>query len=329
MTIGNDSSAFSDGGSFNDTSLCHPAPAASGAATGAASFQELIRSGWRAANDTWYAAVLMFVLYGPQAIGGAAIAMLVVGEDFQKFQTNPATAPSWPLIAMSIFGIGNCFWMIIALFGMPWVHGAAAARIRERLVSPERRHMSFVDAGNRVYGRVLVLTLIKWVLVGACGVPNMAASLYVSDGALFQPNNTEAAMEMSRHPLVMAVSVLTVVAAAAVGIAWLLSIAAVVAEDQGFIGAIDRAAGFIKERRRDTWRLYLLMVAVVVPPFLLQQGAMLIGFGWTLVATTTLSVIFAVYMELVVMGVVIATYLNRRHADVMPTYEPLTTSHQS
>ena len=52
----------------------------------------------------------------------------------------------------------------------------AAAKIRERLVSPERRHMSFVDAGNRVYGRVLVLTLIKWLMVGACGVTNIASS---------------------------------------------------------------------------------------------------------------------------------------------------------
>ncbi len=289
-------------------------------------FRELIRAGWRAANETWYAAAIMFALYGPQAIGGAAVAMLVVGEDFQKFQTNPATAPKWPLIAMSIFGIGNCFWSVLALFGMPWIVGAAAARIRERLVSPERRHMSFVDAGNRVFGRVLVLTIIKWLMIGACGVPSMAASLYVSKGALFQPNNTQVAMDMSMHPLVMATNFVTSVAAAAVGVAWLLCIAAVVVEDQGLIGAIERAAGFVKEQRRDTWRLFLLMAVVVIPPLLVQQGAMLMfGFGWTLVATTSLSVIFTVYVELVIMGIVIATYLDRRRADVMPTYQPLPT----
>jgi hypothetical protein len=304
-----------------------PSPSSTPLAEGEriAAVRELIRAGWRAANETWYAAAIMFALYGPMAIGGAAVGMLVVGEDFQKFQTNPATAPKWPLIAMSIFGIGNCFWTVLAFFGMPWIVGAAAARIRERLVSPERRHMSFVDAGNRVYGRVLVLTIIKWLIVGACGVPNMAASLYVTKGALFQPNNTTAAIEMTNHPLVMVTSLLTATAGAVVAVAWLLSISAVVLEDQGLIGAIDRAVGFVKERRRQTWYLCLLMVAVVVPPFVAQQGAMLIGFGWTVVAVTAISVIFAVYMELVMLGVVVATYVSHRRADVMPTYQPLPT----
>jgi len=295
-------------------------------ADGVAPFGDTVHAGWRAANETWYAAVIMFALYGPMAIGGAAVGMLVVGEDFQKFQTNPATAPKWPLIAMSIFGIGNCFWSVANFFGMPWIVGAAAARIRERLVSPERRNMSFVDAGNRVYGRVLVLTIIKWLIVFACGVPNMAASLYVSDGAMFQPNNTTVAMEMANHPLVMATSLLTVAAGAVVGVAWLLCIAAVVVEDQGLVGAIERAAGFVKERRGDAWRLCLLMVGLVVPPFVIQQGAVLIaGFGWTLVAVTTLSVIFTIYVDLVMIGVVVATYLNRRRADVVATFEPLPT----
>jgi hypothetical protein len=288
-------------------------------------FRDLICIGWRAANETWYAAALMFALYGPQAIGGAAIALLAMGEDFEKFQTNPATAPKWPLIAMGLFGIGNCFWMVIALFGMPWIDGAAAARIRERLVTPERRHMSFVDAGNRVYGRVLVLTIIKWLVVGACGVTNMAAWMFVSGDAMYQPNNTAVAMEAGRHPLVMTANLFIAFLGAAVAVAWLLCIAAVVVEDQGLIGAIQRAAGFVNERRAETLRLYLLMLAIAIPPFLVQEGTLLVGFGWPLVAATTVSVIFTVYMDLVMMAVVIATYVSRRRAGVMPTYQPLAT----
>jgi hypothetical protein len=135
--------------------------------------------------------------------------------------------------------------------------------------------------------------------------------LYFSHGGLYQSQNVETMQRMAFHPAVLCANVVAIVGRAAIAVGWLWSIAAIVVENQGIIGAIQRTADLIAQRPRDAGKLFLLAVLIMIPPFLVQELSAIFGFNWAFVTATAISVIYTAWTDLVLLGIVIAVYVAR------------------
>ncbi|MBA3313971.1 MAG: hypothetical protein M3552_11965 [Planctomycetota bacterium] len=284
------------------------------------SFREAVRVGWRVANAAWLFALLAFLIVAPHHASRAAIAMYAMNGDLLPKTPGPALTPS--LIAIMVLSLGSCFWMVLEFFAVPWVHGAAAANLRDRLVFPGRRPGSMLDAGNQIFGRVLVLTIVYWLVMAACSGPEIIATqLLARQNGIDASRNPQQMATLATHPVIIAIGIFAAAFAIIAALILRACVAAIVCEDQGITGAIQRGASFLTNFKGEAWRLLLLGVAFYVPAFLVQQATAFGGFGWPFVAVTVAAAALAAYVDLVLQSVTIVLYLDRRRADVT-VYDP-------
>ena len=281
-----------------------------------ASFREIMRTGWRVANAAWIFALLAFLVVAPHQASGAAVAMYSLNGAYKPTGPTPAFTPT--LITIMVLSLGSCVWMVVEFFAVPWVHGAAACQIRDRMVFPNRLPGSVVDAANGVFGRVLVLTIIYWLLIAACSGPGIIATqLLARQKAIDVYQNPQQMADLARHPILVAISLSAMVFGLIGALTLQSCIAAIVCEDQGIIGAIQRGFSFLLQFKGDAWRLFLLGLAMFLPALIVQQTVTFVGFGWSFVAVTIAAAALAAYFNLVLQSILIALYLGRRRADVV------------
>lgn len=267
-------------------------------------FGQILARGVSAANRSITALILLFVLYG--IFQGAS---LVIGGLMtpNMMAPQPGQPPPPELGLFMAFGCFSCIWMLIMVFGGPWITAGAAGQLRDRIERPGETAGSFVGYGGRFYLQVLVLTLIFVVVVFVMyliiGLVTMAV-LYDEFGfPMMQPQQVR---EFQLHPVNIALNTLGGLFLAALAIVFCLANVIVVVEYSDAFTALGQAFSFIRRRFVDTAKLwgvtfFLLLIflglswtvqlaGIHSPPILVAMGtgasfytpyAMLLILAWT------------------------------------------------
>jgi hypothetical protein len=284
---------------------------------GSMRFGDAAKIGWRAGNAAWLFAVLFFLVVAPYQGSGAAMAVMALNGDLVVGSGPPSPAFMRSMMIMAVIGLGSCFGLVIGFFAVPWIHGAAAAHLLDRLVFPDRRPGSIIDGGNRYFGRVLVLTIIYWLIVAACSGPGIIATqLLARQQGIDTSQNPQQMAALALHPLVIATGLLATLVVIVAALLLRSCMAALVCEDQGITGAIQRGVSFLTAFKGDASRLLLLAIGLSVPTYLVQQATVVGGFGWSFVAVSVAAAAYWAYVEIVLIAITIVLYLDRRRGDI-------------
>jgi hypothetical protein len=290
-----------------------------------ASFGEILSNGVRATNRSRTGLLLLFLLYGWfQGLG--LVVGSVIASDPTFFQVQPGQPPPAALVWMMAYGCGSCIWLIAMVLGGPWVAGGVLGQLRDRIVTPEAQPGPFRDYASSFYGRLLLLTVIYvaiflvlyliLMLVGA-----LVAGSAFADGAV-QPQQLQ---QLNTHPANIAAGVGFMLVSSAVGVLFLLTNAGVVVEQWDALTALGRAAGFIRQRSGDAFRLFLIVAALAcvlyafywIPTLLELRDATVVAVLAVLMAC------YFPYMIMLEMAFGMSLWLARRpQSDELPSATP-------
>lgn len=227
-----------------------------------ASFGEVLSRGVRAANRSVTGLLLLFLLYGwfqgvSLVVGGA------FASDPTIFQVQPGQQPPAELVWMMGYGCISCVWLLVMVFGGPWVAGGILGQLKDRMTAPEAEPGPFRPYASRYYVRLLLLTvvyvgifLLLYLILMLVGMM-IAAS--VLQGDAMDPQNLQ---QLNMHPANIAAGALFLLALAAMIVVFNLANAGVVVEEWDAWTSLGRAWGFVRSHAGDAVKLFLVITGL-------------------------------------------------------------------
>jgi hypothetical protein len=272
-----------------------------------------ITRGFVAAHGALVGAVYLLLLHAPLQITNA------IWQSVQRSMFVPGQVVEPQQIVLALVVTGAIFLLGLAVFVVfPFIQGGVLGIVRHRLESPDRPAEAFGVYGRAHYARLLANQgLFALIAIVVVVIPLMCLAAFLALqveqlAELPQPGQTD-------RPFLAPLAMFAVLAAAMVvlsvaGMVYWMANCIVVAEGESALAAWRRAFTFCRRNAAAVVGLWLvnLVVGVLMAPLgLLGQWGVVTAW-WALAALAVLNSAVIGYWGVVLAGMCMALYLDRR-----------------
>jgi hypothetical protein len=266
-------------------------------------FGRILQRGFFAANRSLAGLALLIVVYGTYE--GVSIVMSDTAGIRELLTPLGAGPPPEDVVTMgrSCFA---CAWLFVVVFGGPCVVGGIIGQLRDRISAPDQPAGNFGWHAEMFYLPILVLTLTSLAVALLLTIPVWLLSMGISE----LPSLSGLA-----EPLPKGISA---VIGKGVSLVFMLAIAIVVTEYEEPFRSLKIAFSFLKRHVADFAMLFVVVGALHLTWWLLQQGLLLVLWwlsqqGLLLLAVLgTVTAVIAPYIMLLSMAWIVSLWLARR-----------------
>lgn len=278
---------------------------------------QVITRGFAAAHGALAGALYLALLHAPlQVVGALQQAaqreVFVPGQDFDPGQ-----------LALVLLLAGVSFLLALAVFFLfPLIQGGVLGQVRDRLDYPDQPPRSFKAYGRAHYARLLGSQALFLLIMLAVMVPVMALTVGLAMQAWALSPEAPEPGQLDRqfllYPAVLAAMAVAAVVMAAAGMVYWVANCVVVAERENAVAAWRKSLTFCRENFRGVLTLWLVNLAagVVVAPLGLLGQLGIVTAWWALAALAVLHSAVIGYWGVVLAGLCMSMYLDRRTASV-------------
>lgn len=272
-----------------------------------------ITRGCVAAHGVLLGAVYLFLLHAPLQITSA------IWQSVQRSTFIPGQVATSEQLVYAMTLAGATFVLGLAVFFIfPFIQGGILGSIRDRLELPSQPINSFAASGRSNYVRLLgsqgLLTLIVMVLV-VIPLMVLTVALVMQVEELSEvPKPGEIDRPILTYPLVLGFMAVAMVLVSVAGMVYWMANCIVVAERKSTLNAWRMALGFCRRNAAAVlllWLLNLVVGVLLAPIGLLGQWGVVTN-GWALAALAVLNSAAIGYWGVIVAGMCMTLYLNRR-----------------
>jgi hypothetical protein len=279
----------------------------------------IIFRGFVAAHGALLGAVYLLVLHAPLQVT-SAIWQSVQGSTFA-----PGREPEPERIVLTLALAGVTFLLGLAVFFIfPFIQGGVLGQVRGRLESPAQPAKSFGACGRSHYTRLLGSQALFTLVMLAVIVPVMvfAAVLAIQETAAggAPPAPDQINRQLLRHPAMLAVMAIAVAVMSVVGLIYWVANCVVVAEQENTMAAWRRGFAFCRRNASAVLVLWLVNLAVgllLAPLGMLGQLGVVTAW-WALSALAVMQSVVIGYWGVVLAGMCMSLYLDRRTLSELP-----------
>ena len=262
-------------------------------------FSRILFRGFSAANCSVPSLMLLGMLYGWYE--GAEIVISDTNGIRELLAPLGDGPPPEEVVTMGN-GCLACVWLVVTVFGGPWVVAGIIGRLRDRMTGPGLATGTFAAHAEMFYAPMLVLTLTHVAVELLLAIPLGMLGMAISE----MPSETGLGFVFPKA--------LSALANNGVGLVFLFASAVVVTEYGGAIASLRTAVSCLWRHLADAAKLFVVVGALELAWWLPQQGLLLV-FQQHLPILALLGVLTAVvapYIRLLSMSWVVSLWLARR-----------------
>jgi hypothetical protein len=257
-------------------------------------------------------------------------------QSVQGSAFTPGREPDMEQLALSLALSGATFLFGLAVFFVfPFIQGGVLGQVRDRLEFPSQPAGTFGAYGRAHYTRLLGSQALFALVAMAAILPVviLAAALAMQEveelGGLPEPGQLD--RSIPRHPVMLAIMVVAMAVVSVAGVVYWMANCIVVAEREGTVAAWRRAFAFCRRNAGAVLSLWLvnLVVGLVLAPLGMLGQWKIVTAWWALAALAVLQAAVTGYWGVVLAGMCMSVYLDRRTpvedpepADALARVEP-------
>lgn len=283
-------------------------------------FSSVVSRAFAAANRSIPGILFCIVLFGiPQAMG------IILGPYMTtQVQPKPGQPPGPEMLLMMGFGCFSCVWLLVIIFGAPWVYGGILGQHRDHIHHPGQPPGSFSEYAGRCYARMLGMTAIVLGVCFAIMIPIgcigwvLAMSQLQGPGGQIDPQKMQ---ELAQHPINIAAGVLMIVWMTAIGTLFNPAYVILWGEDESITSSMKKSYRLLRDNRSDAVKLFFVYLLLGMVMWVLRPviGVLQIKAMPVIVPIGIALGFYVSYLPVLNFGIATSLYLARK-----PAVEPET-----